>query len=397
MISLSLKNKKLKSNFEIINDEKGIIKLISDDPQFIIGDIKMLNAFYKEEKTIHVCSKIELKNGIDYTGMNLSNCIFHEKFVIQNGTFRGSVSFSDCTFKKELDLSQSNFPGNVRFHRSIFNESLIVVNTSFEKLVDFYYADFKKNQRFHLTDFNDTAIFSNTTFHGAVQFLHNKVASKSYISFESAVFKMGFDLSRSNFLCNLKFWGIINENTNFKQLCNNELYLFNYSQNTASKSQLAAIKKIRESFRVIKQAFRSENNNVDALDYHKLEMAALKFELGLQKNKRSERLILFFNNLSNEHGTKWIKGLWFTLGITMIFYLIGLLAISNQLSLALSVDGIGDFLKYYFQLLNITNWKYEPFGISNEPWGGPLLYISRIFISYGYYQIIQAFRKYTKN
>lgn len=303
----------------------------------------------------------------------------------------------DCTFHKILDLSQSNFSGNVRFHRAIFKEQITLVNASFEKLVDFYYANFEKTQRFHLTDFNDTAIFSNTTFNGAVQFLHNKVTSKSYISFESAVFRMGLDLSRSNFLCNLKFWGIINENNDFEQLCNNELYLSDYPQNTESKSKLAAIKKIRESFRVIKQAFRSENNNVDALDYHKLEMAALKYELSLQQHKRSERIILYFNELSNEHGTKWAKGLKFTLLITLFFYLIGLLIISPDLTIDFSFDGIGNFFKYYFQLLNITNWKYEPFGIPNEPWGGPLLYVSRIFISYGYYQIIQAFRKYTKN
>lgn len=77
MISSSLKSKKLKSSFEIINDKNGVIELTSDDPQLIIGDIKMINSLHKDEKVIHIRSEIELKKGGEYTGMNLSNCIFH--------------------------------------------------------------------------------------------------------------------------------------------------------------------------------------------------------------------------------------------------------------------------------------------------------------------------------
>jgi hypothetical protein len=57
-------------------------------------------------------------------------------------------------------------------------------------------------------------------------------------------------------------------------------------------------------------------------------------------------------------------------------------------------------IKYFLQFLNIAKWGYSPFGIDIQksyPEGYIILFIGRIFIGYGYYQTIQAFRKFGKN
>ncbi|MCQ4155647.1 hypothetical protein [Riemerella anatipestifer] len=56
-----------------------------------------------------------------------------------------------------------------------------------------------------------------------------------------------------------------------------------------------------------------------------------------------------------------------------------------------------NFITGYLRFLNLTDWKYEFFNIKDLGLGYAILFIGRIFIGYGYYQTIQAFRKYGKN
>lgn len=103
------------------------------------------------------------------------------------------------------------------------------------------------------------------------------------------------------------------------------------------------------------------------------------------------------NKLSNRHGTSWSLGLVFTLLATCVFYAIYLSYLHSSLELDFSWNGFGQFMRHFIQLLNITEWEYEPFGVNNAPWGDMILYVSRIAIASGYYQTIQAFRKLSQN
>lgn len=315
---------------------------------------------------------------------------------ITDTTINREVSFINTVFHEGANFSESTFEKNVRFHNAEFFEKVQFYNTTFQSLVDFYFAIFRKDQQFHLTDFNDITIFSNTTFYGAIQFIHNKVTSLTYISFESAKFYKAIDLSRSNFLCKLKFWGVEFCRWNLTEISNNVLYQFDNMDMENSQNNITTLKKIRESMRIIKQSFRTEDNTIEALYFQKLELYCYKYEMALSK-KKSELILLKLNSISNCHGTSWIRGFWFTILITLFFYMLFIVSISAKLQFDFSWNGFGLFLKYYIQLLNITNWNYYPFEANTEPWGDLLLYTSRIFISYGYYQTIQAFRKYTKN
>lgn len=119
------------------------------------------------------------------------------------------------------------------------------------------------------------------------------------------------------------------------------------------------------------------------------------FEKEIENKKNSENCILIWlNKKSNNFGTSWINGVCFTLFITLIFYLLFLTTFSSDLYFECSWGAFAVTLKHFFEFLNIAKWDIKPFGIENYSWGYIVLFLGRLFIAYGYYQTVQAFRKY---
>lgn len=214
------------------------------------------------------------------------------KFLIENAKFQKEVDFSKAIFydaiyfsgtefctdiedyaKKSINFENAQFKRKVRFHHCKFHNTVRFENTSFNKLVDFYCAHFYKPQQFHFTDFLDRAIFSNTEFDEEVQFLHCRVDSNSYIRFESATFKKSLDISRSNFNDKANFWNIeLEEGDAFtSSKYQND---FNEKAKTESTKNTPTIyKKIRETYRIIKSNFYSQNNKIEGLKFYEKEMS----------------------------------------------------------------------------------------------------------------------------
>ena len=338
----------------------------------------------------HVCfEKIHLQGHL-----NFSNCIFNENVTFEKVRFTGSVSFENCHFRKNTKFLNSTFESKVRFNNSVFDTSINFQNTVFNDLADFYKCRFKENQQFFLTDFLNITIFSNVIFEKQIQFYYNKVSSSTVISFESSEFKESLDISRANFWCKLHFWNVIFEfpPNNFSLYNDDDLL------SDTNEATLISLKKIRESCRIIKNEFISEGNIIESLQFQKFEMMVYEKEL---KNKKisQEYIILLLNKASNNFGSNWLRGVIFTFSTTLIFYLMALLAYSSRLKFDFTGDSILLTIKHYFEFLNITKWDIKLFNIdstTNISVLYILLFIGRIFIGYGYYQTIQAFRKHIK-
>ena len=58
---------------------------------------------------------------------------------------------------------------------------------------------------------------------------------------------------------------------------------------------------------------------------------------------------------------------------------------------------LSENIRHWFGFVNVTNWDYKPFGVKKYGFSYIPLFIGRIFIAYGIYQTIQAFRKFSKN
>lgn len=159
-----------------------------------------------------------------------------------------------------------------------------------------------------------------------------------------------------------------------------------------------ALKVLRETYRIIKDTFHKEGNQIESLKYYRNEMIIYEKEINRTKSENyiEEKISLFLNKISNRFGTSWVQGLKFTIFVTVIFYILFLLVLQDELKFEFSWLAISQTIKHFIEFLNIAKWNIEPFDIKNYNWGYVFLFLGRIFIGYGYYQIIQAFRKYGK-
>ncbi|MCO7319081.1 pentapeptide repeat-containing protein [Riemerella anatipestifer] len=455
----NISTKEITDNSEIAKHKNNIANQLGieyDEIDKFIGIRKFV------EITINKNSNDEINDIVDF-----SDSIIVGYINFENITFKQTFTAKKCIFIGEVNLKEAKFEGKTRFHNSIFLENVDFENTTFEDLVDFYYAEFRKPQQFYLTDFLGITIFSNATFHEQVQFLYCRIDDKTLISFERAEFKKSLDISRANFWCKLNVWGIsfLDEYIIPEGKDQWGLYETDDIKKSNNKHSNECLKKIRESYRRIKQEYKNEANIIEAGKLYAYEMKAYEEEVKLKYKKESEKdehedknkLILGFNKkeigkfivhpkiiyttiyivelflfipraifvlskeevilksseYSNDYGRSWKRGVAFTMFFGFIFYAI-LFFISNydrikgwvcQLCqlfmkedyLKIFCDKSINFITGYLRFLNLTDWKYEFFNIKDLGLGYAILFIGRIFIGYGYYQTIQAFRKYGKN
>ena len=375
------------------SDEDLFYEIKNFDESMFFGILSFIKKNDSSTK-VHINEELAfIDQTIDFK-INLSNCIFNELIIFRNCILTEDTDFKDSVFNKKANFKNTKFNKKVRFHRSVFNKTVSFDNTTFKDLADFYDVTFNNIQRFVLTDFLGITIFSHVKFNHQVQFIYNKTSKDTIVSFENAEFKQSLDISRANFWCKLNFWSAkINTSPS-------ELWLYE-TDSVEKKDNLKhkkAYKVLRETYRIIKDVFQKEGNNIEAISYYMKEMSAYESELKINKNesKFEERLALFFNKQSNEFGTSWTTGLIFTVIVTVFFYSLFLIFLSDELSFDCSWDSAGSLIKHFLEFLNITKWDIKPFGVDFK-WAYIFLFVGRIFIGYGYYQTIQAFRKYGKS
>ena len=383
-----------------------------------------------------------LKDKVDF-----KDCVFTKEANFSKTIFEGDTNFSRSIFSV-VSFQDAVFYKNVRFHETIFHNNVDFFNTSFKGLVDFYLVKFEDDQQFHTTDFLDRAIFSNTTFKGEAQFIYNKVDKNSYINFESAKFEKGLDISRANFNCNLNFWNIFIQNKNISEFTK---YIDDFGEHKEEATP-SVYKQLRETYRIIKDNSYKQNNKIEALEFSKREMLVYERELkSVSSKSNNDKLLLLANKVSNNFGTNWLRGILFTASTGIITYLLMLcclpfihntyiiisftfiiIIISAFSFLNKDIDSflpililiilsfllaiilfkspflykenihikdyiIPDFIKI-LNVIDLKPFEKEENSIFNLSGLSYLfLFIGRIFIGYGYYQTIQAFRKFGKS
>lgn len=121
----------------------------------------------------------------------------------------------------------------------------------------------------------------------------------------------------------------------------------------------------------------------------------------LFSNSAKDNILLFFNKISNDFGTNWVQGVCFTIIMAGITFIV--MAAVSGYTISLSENALQNSFISFLKIINILDLK--PFDDKNKDslFGNMnsltllFLFIGRIFIGYGYYQTIQAFRKYGKS
>lgn len=219
------------------------------------------------------CENIIVKSNI-----NFSNSIFEQKVWFKKAILEGEANFYNTKFKNFenygfYSFEKAIFRQNAIFRESVFENMADFTNTKFERLVDFHLVEFNKAQQFYSTTFLDRAIFSNTVFHEEAQFLYCLTDSNSYIGFESAIFKKGLDISRSNFNDKANFWNIELEEGDAFTSSKYQNDFEEKAKTESTKNTPTIYKKIRETYRIIKSNFYSQNNKIEGLKFYEKEMS----------------------------------------------------------------------------------------------------------------------------
>ena len=162
---------------------------------------------------------------------------------------------------------------------------------------------------------------------------------------------------------------------------------------------------------ILKNEELKRNNFVESLKFQAEEKKLLEIELNDNKtlSNLSDRFSLLLGKIVNDHGQDWGKAVWFTLGVLFFTFAIfslpnPLYYINSELNIFCSYWGVltskefwGDLVKYIspteYELLS----KYIKTSSAHEfikLCGIGVYMLGKIFIPYGVYEVIKAFRKY---
>ena len=401
----------------------------------VYASIKFSNCKFCEDAFLHfldrskieitdtsIESKVELRC-VDGSILNCNGSNINGELIINDSTF-DSASFDNIT---SIDLNSTKFffQNNTvydssfkdsHFHNAIFNKTTFKSKVSFDRSSFIYsippasgnYIDtiFEKDVYFNSVVFDRWLFFNGAKFLGSFLLIgmnSDKNHDQCVGDFSASIFYKRSYFDRSSFK------SITFKNCEFADVASFK----NFSCLKLEISKAIFLKGAdfldsniinadRETFRIIKNEFLKINNQIESLNYRSKEMKAYELELKNTK-KRSEFFLIFLNKISNNHGLSWFRGLCFTIVAAIFFFNLYLFSL-KQLPYKWGWQGINNFLtacstvfKYFIRFIIVTHDidfmnEFQPSGLSYL-----IDFTSKIFIGYGIYQTIQAFRKYGKN
>nr|WP_320059788.1 pentapeptide repeat-containing protein [uncultured Bacteroides sp.] len=316
-------------------------------------------------------SGIQFENVVCTKNINLGNCTFDGSVTFYDNTFEGDLSFAESIFNKHLYLGKEQIEGDANYtsiKRLILRKTRINWRADFEfckiDILFGYFMDVQKDSIFR-------------------------------------IFKSSINSVDLTSLCNR---GIVVFEENSDKIEQLTLYsALNIGQIEILNTHIANLSD-RRTAQILKDSAIKSSNKIDAIKYKSQEMVFYKQELKsaifqktkvcrLHKKRRpiEEYLLLFLNKWSNNNGQSWLWGVAFTLIVALFWYI---LIILSDIESYWFYSTSGEVWKNYLQVLNALNFRDNPLGFTLNALGETWFFISKIFISYGIYQTVSAFRKY---
>lgn len=347
---------------------------------------------------------------IDYEGeceVLFSKITFHHPIQFKEKV-KCKLEFKDCFFEEAICLNDKEVIKPIVFKGVEFESKFRGDSSMFLKGISFIYCNFKGKVQ-----------FSNTIVKGLADFNGASFSENGYF------YKTRFDQ------LDLRYT-VINEG----------IYFLDSKVKSGN----------RETFRIIKNQFISQNNKIESLEYYTKEMRSYikevfkdlfkVFGLNIDENENFKSVlslykgakkvlfhnklavnikdvlssifklvILGFNMASNYFGRNWVQSLLIFLVITYLMYemyLDELTYVFNHNSLKEVLDEKDLFWKYYINFIDPTssvnledlnsdlvNCNYKHKIVKGTTESFKTQFYSRIIASLGIYQTIQAFRKYS--
>ncbi|MDN2840015.1 pentapeptide repeat-containing protein [Campylobacter jejuni] len=222
----------------------------------IIDKISINNCKFKQ---------ISINNHID-GNIEFQKCEFNNfnLYGFSNATIKGAFTFDFCEVKEKVNFMNFEFENKVSFKMSKFKDNVYFNNSVFKDYADFHECEFEKIACFYGVRFDKAPNFSACYFKEpkAVNLINVDIDKLDFKSVEKYIEDNYEDESYKN-----KIKGIQDEKEIFK---------------IQNEHQLRYAKNLKDSFRVIKDVLITQNNTLEAQEWHKLELYAKEKELEIQ-------------------------------------------------------------------------------------------------------------------
>ena len=362
------------------------------------------NEFSSKAKFDEISSKREIivEKCIFFDEVDFSNCTFRKKIVITNCIFKNGIIFNKTHFVNGFSFINNDVCGCINFENCAFGGNIKI----FHSKGKIYEINFTASVIKGLLELNSLRSGIFLSENSSIKLNNVFVEPNGYLIIRNINDKHKFegliDFTDANLLGNVvlkniyleKFFltnavivgGLFAEHLHFKEDSNSQTYV-----------------------RLKDEALKN-NNSIKAMQYREKEMSSYSRELNAQRSWDNigawltDKSVLFLNTISNKNGLSWLRGFWFTILCAILFFwLINFLGIEDGyprffiLSLEdCSFEGFGEIWKSFLNMFYLIDFKEKFQGTELNAFGETTFFLSKIFISYGIYQTIVAFRKFTK-
>ena len=246
-----------------------------------------------EELHFYSCvfnGKVDFKD-CHFQKLEFQNCVFESSVSLDRASFINKAFFTHSTFKDSTSFRHSQYMQRANFSQSIFMQKIDCTEVRFQDFANFTHTTFKDYADFSQCEFEKTANFYGAKFEKAPNF--------SQVQFKGSLNAVNMDLDFD--FTNLKEC-IIGEFKKYNNIAPQKQGCFqkikqrigaklkkeqaNDKKPTITKPLTHFANDFRDSFRIFKNALIKENNNLDASEFHKLELYCKEIELGESPNKR---------------------------------------------------------------------------------------------------------------
>ena len=349
-----------------------------------------------------------------------NNCEYNNRVIIERNKFKKIFDISNSHFNNDniipVSISYNEFSLKAKFDEISSNREIIVEKCIFSNdvcgCINFENCAFGgKIKIFHSKGEIYEINFTASVIKGLLEL--NSLRSGIFLSEDSSIKLNNIFVEPNGYLIirNInekhKFTGIINF-TDANLLGNvvlKNIYLKRFLLTNA-----VMVGGFFTTYVRLKDEALKNNNSIKAMQYREKEMLSYSKELNAQISYDNigtwltDKSVLFLNTISNKNGLSWLRGIIFTISCAIIFFwVINFLGIENNYPRFFVLDlktfhfeGIGEIWKRFLNMFYLIDFKEKFQGTELNAIGETVFFASKIFISYGIYQTIVAFRKFSK-
>lgn len=353
-----------------------------------------INDIFIDSNKLPIFGNIEI---IDCTILNLIDC---SNLNLNKGNFTLSLRH-----KNEEENFSSNFK-NSTFEMANFSSSFLGNEADFRnfeiiKTCFFTNCHFKKVY-FTGSNLGKNAFFKDCRFESKTEFKNCKSYLDSKTEYIDCEFQGTSHFNNSKFN-NLGFiHSTFDKKASFEYVNVDSINLYQVTFSNGAFFENLKINSIEncdiKTLRAIKRELVNSHNQIDYLRFKAYELEAFK----LEDNTWKDKFILHLNSYSSKNGLDWFRGFLFTIIISVcFFYLYSIIEVYDFCTNPIDYNFIStERVKEYFYFLNPGDFDYhfKKLKENNTNIGATIVFIfAKIFIGYGIYQTIQAFRKFGVN